>query len=93
MGHRVGQLYVGAGQGAVAARGLAGHRSDDGEELHCESLALYILLLLLSLLFPLLFCPIKLSSSQPTIFYLFFPSQFSPPSQWEAGGEPTAARC
>lgn len=67
--------------GWTAAWGWDGHQSAGGEELHCSSLALYVLLLSssspsslssLSSLFPFLFCPFKLSSSQPPRFYYFF---------------------
>ena len=60
----------GVGQGAaITARELSGYRSAGGEQLHCASLALYIIiiiiiLLLLSLLFYFISI-IKLFLSQP----------------------------
>ena len=39
----------------IAARGWTGHQSVGGEQLHCASLVLYILLSLLLLLFSLNF--------------------------------------
>lgn len=60
------------------ARGQTGHRSAGGEQLHCASLALDVLLLLLSSLFLFLFHFINLSLSQHTSFYFF-----SLPSHWE----------
>jgi len=54
---------------------LSGHRSAGGEQLHCASLVLYTLLLVvllsLLLLFSFHFCPNKQSLSQPTGFRFF----------------------
>ena len=57
----------------IAAQEWAEHQVLGGEQLHCTSLALYILLLVLLLLLLLLslFCPVKQSLSQLMRFYLF----------------------
>ena len=57
--------------GGTAAWGCAGHQSAGGEQLHCASLVLYILAVVLLLLLFFLFCPNKLSLSQPTSFSFF----------------------
>ena len=82
----------GAGwEGWIAAQELTGHRSASGEQLHCASLVWYSLILLVFLLsfyyyyyhyyYLLPFCPIKLSSSQPTNF-TFFSDSLPHPTGW-----------
>ena len=61
----------GAGEGADIMPGTGGHQLVGGEQSHCVSL-ICILLYYYHYYVPFLFCPIKLSISQPTSF-TFFP--------------------
>lgn len=78
------QLYgVAGGSGGGLLLGGAGHWSAGDEQLHCASLDLYTLLLvilssILLFLFPL--CLIKLSLSQATSFYFFPPDSLPHPT-------------
>lgn len=62
------------GDSTQPEQGQGGHWSEGGKQMHCTPLALYIIIIIM---FPFLFCPIKLSSSQPLNFTFL---QFSPPS-------------
>lgn len=78
--HRWGEGWLG-----VAARGLAGHQLASGEQLHCPSLVLYILMVyyyychfitLIIIIIFFLFCPIKhlhLNSQVLPFFFLLSP--------------------
>ena len=90
----------GAGRGAViAAWELAGYQSVGGKQLHCASLALYviitiiiILLLLLLLFYFILFQLLNCSYLNPGVFSLLL-FWFSPPSHQGQGSEQVAAWC
>ena len=80
--------------GGPAAWGLSGHRSAGGEQLHCASLVciyisssstiiiiIIIVITIITIIF--LFCPNKLSLSQPVDFIFPF---LSPIPEREGGG-------